>query len=67
MISRFRISRFRISRTWWQIVLGWSFVCLVALGQSPVGPALDGGNPDCPTCNKNRVFPPSVFPQTMPS
>jgi uncharacterized repeat protein (TIGR01451 family) len=57
-----------ISRSWRQIVLGWSFLTLVALGQSPVGPALDGGgNSDCPNCNKKRVFPPSVYPQSIPT
>ena len=55
-----------ISRSWWQIVLGWSFVSLIALGQGP-GPALDGGDPSCPTCNKNRVFPQSVYPQLAPT
>ena len=56
-----------ISRSWWHIVLGWSFVSVFALGQSPVGPALDGADPDCPNCNKNRVFPQTVFPQMTPT
>jgi hypothetical protein len=53
-----------ISRSWWQIVLGWSCATLVALGQSPVGPSFDGPDPNCPNCNKNRVFPEAVFPQS---
>jgi uncharacterized repeat protein (TIGR01451 family) len=61
------VGRPMISRSWWQIVLGWSFVSLVALGQSPVGAPFDGPDPNCPTCNKNRGYPQPVFPQSVPT